>query len=337
MTSRLTGGNDVALDEASRSVSPSVSGILFGMTRHVFIALLLLAGCAQSPERTAVRNANSLMKQGQLPQALEVAESYLAQHPDSVVLLRLRVFIFLKAERLDMAAPAVKQLPAGDPVLSKALRHSDSLIRSSAAKLIAERPADIHFKTLVRALDDSVPTVRRYAARALGELRNPRALKPLFRSLNDDNWFVRAEAATALGKIGEPRAAGWLLYLLNDGDGFVRYSAMHALQRLASESNRDLLVRALDRANQAEQRFGIAFALAKLREPAALAPLVAGTTNANAEIRRHAAEALGISAVPAATNALARLLGDPEAAVRVEATLALRKLQGGPVREPVER
>jgi HEAT repeat protein len=297
------------------------------MTRYVLIALLLLAGCAQNPERSTVRTANALMKDDRLQEAMDVVETYLKQHPDASEVLHLRVFILLKADRSEMAALAAARLPAGDPVLSLALRHRDPMVRSNAAKIIADEPSSVSLRALVAGLDDSVPTVRRYCARALGELKNPKALKPLFRLLHDDNWFVRAEAATALGKIGDPRAAGWVIYLLNDGDGFVQYSAMRAVRQLACESNRPLLLRALQKAS-ANQQFGIAFALAKLHEPAALTPLMIGATHSNPDIRRYAAEALGDSALPAATNAVAKLLDDPELLVREQATRSLRRLRG---------
>jgi HEAT repeat protein len=102
---------------------------------------------------------------------------------------------------------------------------------------------------------------------------------------------------------------------------------MQALRQLVCESNRSLLLRALDR-SRAEQQFGIAFALARLHEPAALTPLLTGATNSNPEIRRQAAEALGDCGTPAATNALTKLLDDPEPPVRERASESLRKLRG---------
>jgi HEAT repeat protein len=305
------------------------------MTRCIFIALLLLAGCAQSPERSTVRTANALLKEGQLQKAMDVVDAYLAQHPGATEVLRERVIILLKAERMEIAALAVKRLPKGDPVLNLALRHRDPTVRSNAARIVADEPTSATFSALAHSLDDPVPAVRSYCARALGKLRNTDAVKPLFRLLGDDNWLVRAEAATALGKVGDPRAAGWVVCLLNDRDGFVRYSAMHALQQLACESNRALLLRAFDKARN-DQQFGIAFALAKLHEPAALGPLLLGSTNANPEIRQHAAEALGDCGQQAATNALTKLLNDPEPMVREQASQSLHKLRGevAPVRAP---
>ena len=297
------------------------------MKRWILMALLLLAGCAQDPERSTIRTAKTLFKEGRLPEALQIVEDYLDQHPGATELLRLRVFILLKAERIDLAVFALNRLPKDDPVLALALRHRDPIVRSNAAKIVADEPASVKLGALVYGLDDPVPTVRRYCARALGALQSPDTVKPLFRLLSDDNWFVRAEAATALGKIGDPRAAGWLIRSVADSDGFVRYSAMQALRQLVCESNRSLLLSALDR-SRAEQQFGIAFALARLHEPAALTPLLTGATNSNPEIRRQAAEALGDCGTPAATNALTKLLDDPEPPVRERASESLRKLRG---------
>jgi HEAT repeat protein len=292
----------------------------------LLVIVLLFAGCARNPEQVALRQANKLLDEGQIHAAADTVEAYLHEHPDSVPLLRLRVVVLLRAEKLDLAAIALQQVPAGKSLTAELLRHRDRIVRENAAKLIAEQPQAADFPAIVRALEDSDPEVRRDCARALGQLANPSALKPLFRLLSDDNWFVRAEAATALGKIGDARAIGWLIQLLGDTDGYVRYSATGALYQLATPSSHPLLLRALAATALANQ-FGIAVALARLHDPAALAPLGNAVKNNDAEIRRRAAESIGECGLAEGTNALALFLMDPDPAVREQAQEAIRRIK----------
>ena len=290
--------------------------------------VLLFAGCAQSPEQVALKQANKLLDEGRVHAAMDAAESYLRQHPTSTALLRLRVIILLRAEEPGLAAIALRQVPDGKSMTPELLRHRDRIVRLNAAKLLADRPHPGDLSELVHAMPDPDPDMRRYCARALGRIGNPAALKPLFRLLSDDNWFVRAEAASALGKIGDARAIGWLVQLLADEDGYVRYSATSALYDLATPSSHALLLRALGSAEPA-QKLGVAIALTRLHDPAALAPLTGAVNNSDTEIRQRAVEALRESGLAESTNALALYLKDPDPGVREHAQDAMGRIIGG--------
>jgi HEAT repeat protein len=300
--------------------------IRFASCLALLSALFLWTGCAVTPERAAVKKADSLLDQGQVQAAMDVVENYLRRHPNSTALLRMRVIVLLRAERPELAAQALRNPSLSRALLPELLHHRDAIVRVNAAKLIADSPVSGDFHDLIHALDDPDPNVRRYSSQALGKLKNPEALKPLFRLLADDNWFVRAEAATALGEIGDPRSVGWLIQLLADDDGYVRYSATMALYELASDSSHPLLRRGLDSAGP-KQRFGIAVALAKLKDPAALGPLTSAIHDTDADVRRQAAEALGECGQPEATNALTVLLKDPDPKVCRQAAESLQQLK----------
>ena len=288
--------------------------------------LLLWIGCAETPEHAALKRADSLLDQGQIPAAFEVVNGYLRQHPTSTALLQMRVVLLVRADQPEVALHAAQSIPAGRAFLSGLLRHHDAVVRANAAKLIASHPVPSDFHELILAVEDPDPTVRRYSAHALGELKNPGALKPLFRLLADDNWFVRAETASALGKIGDARSVGWLIQLLPDPDGYVRYSAINALHELASASTQASLKHGLACARP-EQEFGIAVALAKLQDPLALRPLTAAAHDKDADLRRQAAEALSECGQAEATNVLNVLLRDSDVNVRNEAAAGLEKLK----------
>ena len=290
------------------------------------MTVLLFAGCARNPEQIALAQANKLLDEGHVHAAADTVEAYLHEHPDSAAFLRMRVVVLLRAEKPDLAAIALQQVPPGKSLIPELLHHRDRIVRMNAAKLVADHPNAGDFREIVRALEDSDPGVRRDCARALGHLGNPAALKPLFRLLSDDNWFVRAEAAIALGKIGDARAIGWLVQLLPDPDGYVRYSATVALYNLATASSRPSLLHALASAGPAQQ-FGIAVALARLHDPAALAPLADAVKNNDAEVRRRAVEALGECGLPESTNGLALFLMDPEPSIREKAQAAIERIR----------
>lgn len=289
------------------------------------ILIVLFAGCAKSPERAALDKANALLDQGNIQAAQDTVERYLRQHPDSALLLRMRVVVLLREAHLDQAALAMQQVPPGWSIVPEILRHHDRVVREGAAKLISDHPRANDFHELVRALDDSDFWVRGYCAHALGRVGNPAALKPLFRLLTDDNWFVRAEAAAALGKLGDVRAVGWLVQLLADPDGNVRYSVARALYELATEPARPSLLRALELAAPPQQ-FDIAVALARIHDPAALKPLADAVQNKDPEVRRLAARSLGECGLAEGTNALTVLLGDTDPTVREQAEAAIGQI-----------
>jgi HEAT repeat protein len=300
------------------------------LTAHLvpWMVFLLLAGCAQSPERATVKKANALLDEGRVHAALDMVDEYLRQHPDSAPLLRMRVVLLLRAADIDSAAVALQKVPAGEPIIAEMLRHRDRMVRENAAKFVSEQPNASDFRALVRATDDSDPTVRADSAHALGRLGNRAALKPLFRLLSDDNWLVRAEAASALGRMGDPHAVSWLVQLLTDADDYTRYNVTTALHDLAGESSHSVLRSAFESGGPTQQ-LAIAVVLAKLHDPVALAPLARAVQDKDAGVRRLVAQALGECGLAAGTNALEVLLRDPDPTVRERAQAALRQITSG--------
>ena len=288
------------------------------------VVIAIIAACSREPGRATARRIEELIRDNQLQEAMQTANAYVRDHPESSDFQRLRVLIALKAEQFDLAATALKALPPGDRVLTQALTYRDAGVRSGAARFIAEQSIAIDSRTVIRGLSDSAPEVRRYSAREAGVRRERAAVKPLFRLLHDDNWFVRAEAATALGRIGDPHAAGWLAHILGDSDGFVRYSAATALREIACAENRKVLLTFFHRA-QGEPQLIVALALAKLSEPSVLEKLTSAVTNSDVDLRRRVAEALGGYDLSATTNALALLSHDSDPNVREQAEHSLSK------------
>ena len=107
----------------------------------------------------------------------------------------------------------------------------------------------------------------------------------------------------------------------------MRYSATSALYNLAVPASHPVLLRLLTTTGPTE-KFGIAVALARLHDPAALGPLGNSVRNSDADIRNRTAEALGELGLVEGTNALDVLLKDPDPSVREQAQIAIDHIQG---------
>ena len=293
------------------------------MKRWMPYLFCLLVACSRSPAKKVVAEVESLLVNGQVEKAQALLQDAAAQMPDSLEIHREAIILLLRTEQIPSARVLVARLPVGDPALRLALRHRDGVVRTQAAKLIADLPDAVSVRDLIRGMDDSVAEVRAYCARAAGKRGDRSALKQLFRLLNDSSWLARAEAADAMATIGDPQAAGWLIYRLRDSDGFVRYRVAVALRELACPANHEVLQRAL-KLPGVKQSFDVAVALAKLGDPLALGPLTNAVNDSDSEVRRRAVDALLECGLPAGTNALAQLARDQDTTVRTKAEKALR-------------
>lgn len=205
----------------------------------------------------------------------------------------------------------------------------------------------------------STPEQRRDAALRLGASRDPAAVPELARLLGDPAEIVRATAAGELGRVGHASAVAPLsARLAAERRAFVRKEIAYALGRVGDPSAIASLEAWLARERDREVRGAVVWALAEIGSPASVAPLVAalgdpdelvrrhavrglGMTraegalplvvdrlerDASADVRRHAAEALGRIGDPAARAALEAALGDSDPYVANEADRALERL-----------
>lgn len=165
---------------------------------------------------------------------------------------------------------------------------------------------------------------------ALGELGDPRALPLLLMALNDrdDQWIAREAAAQALGAIGAPEAVPDLIEAAWMAD--TRAAAIGALARIADARAVEVLLTALDPAEDAAVREQALAGLIRIGQPAvpALTAVINESSGEypNAEQRALAAQALGEIGDPRARRALEQAVRDPSAGVRASASQALRRL-----------
>ncbi|HEX6729214.1 MAG TPA: M56 family metallopeptidase [Pyrinomonadaceae bacterium] len=161
------------------------------------------------------------------------------------------------------------------------------------------RPA---FAPLQSQLDSSNAIVRRNAAWAIGELTNmlpderASAVPQLIILLGDRDAWVRMAAGRAIGELRDDRAIETLIATLSDSDWRVRQMTTWAL----SEMKADRAVNAL------------------------CAILL---SDARAEVRRGAAEALGEIRSEAALASLKQALNDPESSVNAKVKWAIEEIE----------
>ncbi len=214
-------------------------------------------------------------------------------------------------------------------------------------------------------LHDVDPTVRLAAARRLGNARELRSAEMLRTLLYDADARVRAAAADVLGSFAYKGAIPDLLTLCKDPDADVRAAAARALAIFHDQSHLEVLL-PLQRDASPHVRAAAAFALGALADPRGLEPLRELLDDGSPAVRAAAARSLGelaqlpgwVPSVPRnwfavldnpqkcdssvrdavlvvfkqvgwdqTREALAKLLPDPDPAVRVAAVLSLAELR----------
>ena len=177
------------------------------------------------------------------------------------------------------------------------------------------------------------PTPGEQAAIALASMGRP-AFQPLLDQLTSSNSTVRYNAAWAIGELtrmipGERAAAvPQLILLLRDSDKWVQMAAARALGEVRDErAGEPLIATLLDSDSRVRQM--AAWALSELKDRRAVQELCRLLlSDAQPEVRRGAAEALGEINSSEALPSLKQALNDPEASVRTKVGWAISEIEG---------
>ncbi len=170
-------------------------------------------------------------------------------------------------------------------------------------------------------LGDKVPVNRLMAALALGRAGDPSAVPALQRALKDPEPAVRDYAAVGLGLLGDASAREQLTALLSAVAPDVRLLAAEALARLGDTAALQTVTPFLE-SDQPMERIMAATILAGTQPQEAHAAIARSLGDANPEVRRQAALAVGQGAVRDAAT-LRGMLRNAEPLVRLHAALAL--------------
>lgn len=212
-------------------------------------------------------------------------------------------------ERRDalMKLGAMKHADASRAAIA-AINDPEPMIRVTAAHAITSLPANEAAILIMPLLKDKLEFVRREAVYALGETRSRSAIQPLVEILaTEKEASVRAAAVIALGEIGDESAVPALAHVL---------SGVSANKK-SKKGEDDFTMRSA------------AQALGEIRSRAGVLPLIAaltGETN-SLDLRRAAAEALGLIGDSSAVSALETASASNDPYLSEAARDALRRLR----------
>jgi HEAT repeat protein len=115
--------------------------------------------------------------------------------------------------------------------LLKLMKHTNPLVRATAAKILGDIKANNTIDTLVNHIEEETDwSVRWEMVRALGRMKDPRALDTLHRCLLEDgDYHVRIDSAYALYYLRDPRSVEPLDKALQDRIPEVRKAALWTL------------------------------------------------------------------------------------------------------------
>lgn len=293
-----------------------------------WLLLLSLSGCGK--HNKLIQQIDQQIENKNLDEALSIMRKALREDPKNAKLLRQQVILFLHSEDVNYAIAAYRRLQevdADNPVLLKAVRHPNPVVRVTASKALGFLKSPDSASALIEATRDQEKSVRQAAVLALGDLKDPKAIPALIEALDDDFWYVRAEAASALGKIGDAKAATRLFGMLDDEDSYVRDNARIALQDLANEENRGAYLKALDSNNRQTQLMA-AMALAQTGDNSGINTLLEELNNPDSpELMTAIKAASKLVGSQQILAPLRKLVGHNNDSIAANAILALGELK----------
>jgi HEAT repeat protein len=227
------------------------------------------------------------------------------------------------------------RMPLDVAPVVRMLRDPDLTVQSKAIDTIARINDPRAVQHLLDVLQDESEYVRRAGVEVLNLIGNADTIKELLQAMRDRDWWVRVRAADALGTIGGPKVVEAMLALLTDQDEFIRRSAIEVLNLTKDERAINHLVDALGDADW-WVRERAADALASLGDGRAV-PALIRLMEGDAESAPAAIRALASLKNPAAIRPLLGQLRSGKKAARVEALRALDALTGEDDAESVQR
>lgn len=231
-----------------------------------------------------------------------------------------------------------------DPLVS-ALSDEDEFVRKTAVESLGEIKSEKAAKTLINKLHDNSHLVRLEAAKALGMIKVRKAIAPLLFALGDENRFVRKEAANALGQLESEKVLEPLIRIFKSEDPLTRQGAVRALGQInldgVPEYIADRIFDFIDNALKDKDKFvrkETAKALQSLsesRRERAFESLISALDNEDDEVRRLAAESLGLFDCEKAIPPLVSALKSRDATVRRFAANTLGRIRSKKALQPL--
>lgn len=239
---------------------------------------------------------------------------------------------------LGLNKPDIKKMEREKDIkgLTRLLKfEQDESVRKEAAfvigKITGPNSEEAETENLKQSVDELINTLKstdvkqqKQAARDLIDIGNP-AVNPLINSLKDGNWKMRWYASEILGEIRDEKAVQELIVTMGDENSGVRSKSMIALVEIG-EPSVDPLINALSNENLQIRRQA-AEALGVIGSKKAVEPLTETLKDENSWVQKTAAESLGSIGDKKAIDALKMMLKDDNLEVQNAVSQALKKLE----------
>ena len=195
-----------------------------------------------------------------------------------------------------MAVKMLTQMPDQTRVVREFITYSKTLsgwVRRRALESMSEF-GNVLLQPVIELLGDEEPAIRSSAILMANWVSSdPTLERAIFPLLDEEDWWARLNAAETLGQIGSPISVPYLVRLLNDTDA----------------------------------RWGALDALARIKDPQTLQPILALLQNPEPEVRVEVVKVLDAFGVDAAADHLKHLCKTDESLeVRDEAYRVLKRL-----------
>lgn len=191
-------------------------------------------------------------------------------------------------------------------------------------------PGEVYSQVVETLQDPTASEERRaHAAEALGEFLTHAGLEPLATAaVSDESPRVRASAVGALARMGHPGPRGELATAMGDEDVRVRLAAVDATVGMSGYSDMDAVIaRLADESPEVRRRAAQVLGVARVTSAVPhLLELTSPDTEPDARVRAAAVFSLGRIADPAAKSAVQAAREDSDRFVRDAARVALRRL-----------
>jgi HEAT repeat protein len=213
-------------------------------------------------------------------------------------------------------------------------RNDDSIVRTFAVQSLRAFGDSRAIATLLDLLHDTEDnSARSFAANILGQMGNPSVIADLIHALADPEISVRKSVVATLGNLQDARAIQPLIQTLasKDENSSVRARAALSLGDLrdfgGTKAATILRTMCENTAESTQVRGCAAIGWARLKDEAALNPLLNMLSDSDPELRRLTAIALGwLADARAVDHLIQSLQDDNDAGVRSGAVFALDKI-----------
>lgn len=221
------------------------------------------------------------------------------------------------------AAVAMSQTQAGADMLGRQLRSTDPRARAVAVENLSRIAGKAAISALSRFVTDPAPRVRSALARGLPLTKSKEALPLLTKLVSDKDKGVRVEAIRALGTLGLPQGVSAVSKALKDPYPGVRVAAVIALADLQSDAAKPALAK-IAAGDDLSLALRAGVRLSRMGSVQPVLNAIARTlVSRQWTLRVAGCNAAGSVKDRVALRLVARVLKDPEPAVRIAAARAV--------------